>query len=120
MRAFVTFNFIWKIINFFQFLSEGSGKLVFIKNSLTAKRVKDLERKVSETTCIELTISKKKWCILFAYKPPKQNNVLFFQEISNSLNQVINKYENVLLVDDLYFSLPKPLQSFLGQKKRKL
>ena len=51
------------------------------------------------------SISKKKWCILFAYKPPKQSNVLFFQEISNSLNQVVNKYENIFLAVDLNIGL---------------
>ena len=35
------------------------GKPVFVKNGLIAKRVKDLETKVSETIRIELTISKK-------------------------------------------------------------
>ena len=40
--------------------SKGGGELVFIKNVRIAKRVKDLETKVSETICAELTISKKK------------------------------------------------------------
>ena len=43
--------------------SKGGGKLVFVKNGLNAKRVEDLETKVSETIHIELTITKKKWCI---------------------------------------------------------
>ena len=81
------------------------GKLVFVKSGLIAKRVKDLETIVSETICIELTITKKKWCILFAYKPPKQNNASFFQEISNSLNQLVNKYENIFLAGDLNIDL---------------
>ena len=85
--------------------SKGGGKLVFLKNGLIAERVKDLETKVSETICIELTISKKKRCILFVYTPPKQKNVLFFQEISNSLNQLVNKYENVFLADALNIDL---------------
>ena len=85
--------------------SKRGGKLVFVKNGFIAKRVKDLETKVSETICIELTISKKKWCILFPYKPPKQNSVLFFQEISNSLNQLVNKYENIFLAGDLNIDL---------------
>ena len=46
--------------------SKSGSKLVFVKNGLTAKRVKDLETKVSETICIELTTTKKMWCILFA------------------------------------------------------
>ena len=42
--------------------SKGFGKLISVKNGLIAKRVKDLETKVSET---KLTIRKKRWCILF-------------------------------------------------------
>ena len=29
-------------------------------------------------------ISKKKWCALFAYRPPKQNKTLIFEEIPSS------------------------------------
>ena len=67
--------------------------------------IKDIETKVSDTICIELTITKKKWCILFAYKPPKQHNVSFFQEISNSLNQGVKRYENIFLAADLNIDL---------------
>ena len=42
---------------------------------------------------------------VFAYKPPKQNNVSFFQEISNSLHEVVNKYENIFLASDLNIDL---------------
>ena len=85
--------------------SKGGGKMVFIKNGLIVKRIKDLETKISETICIELTIAKKKWCIIFGYKPPKQNNALFFQELTNSLNLVVNKYENIILAGDFNINL---------------
>ena len=41
--------------------SKRGGKLDFVKNSVIAKRVKDLETKVSGTVCIELTISNFKF-----------------------------------------------------------
>ena len=44
--------------------SKDGVKLVFVKNDPIANRVKDLETKASETIYIELTITKKKWCIL--------------------------------------------------------
>ena len=69
------------------------------------KESKIQKKKVSETIYIELTITKKKWCILFAYTPPKQNNISFFQEISNSLNQAVNKCENIFLAVDLNINL---------------
>ena len=40
-----------------------------------------------ETICIEITIAKKKWCILFAYCPPNFSKTEFFEEISVTLNK---------------------------------
>ena len=41
----------------------------------------------------------RKWCILFAYRPP-QNNTLktFFQEINLSLSTIVNTYDNIMLI----------------------
>ena len=50
--------------------SKGGGKNVYIRQGLISKRLSKFESKGIETICIELTISKKKWCILFAYRPP--------------------------------------------------
>ena len=50
--------------------SKGGGKIVYVRQGLITKRLKNFESKTIETICIELTISKKKWCILFAYRPP--------------------------------------------------
>ena len=66
----------------------GGGKMVFVRNDIIAKRLESLEGKESETICIEFTISKKKWCTTFAYRPPKNDNkVIFFNELNLSLNQ---------------------------------
>ena len=47
--------------------------------------------------CIEVTISKKKWCIIFASRPPQNDNKeMFFNELSLSLNQCVNKYDNIM------------------------
>ena len=48
-----------------------------------AKRLANLEENTSETICIEVTISKKKWCIIFVYRPPHLNNKkVFFSELT--------------------------------------
>ena len=47
--------------------------------------------KNAETICLELTIVKKKWCILLAYRPPNTDKEEFFDETSVSLN--ILKYQ---------------------------
>ena len=52
--------------------------------------------------CLEVIISKKKWCITFAYRPPynsKKNG--FFKQVNKSLSNIKRKYENVIVVGDL-------------------
>ena len=73
---------------------------MFIRQGLNTRRLLKFETKVSETICIELTISKKKWCILFAYRPPQNNNLkTFFEEINLSLSTIVNEYDNMLTGD---------------------
>ena len=82
--------------------------MVYVKQGIIAKRLENLETKFSETICIELTISKKKWCALFAYRPPKQNKTLFFEEISSSLSHIVNKYDNYVTGGDLNINMLDP------------
>ena len=43
--------------------------------------MESLEGKKSKTISIEVTISKKKWCIAFAYRSPQNDSkVMFFNE----------------------------------------
>ena len=43
---------------------------------------------------------KKKLCILFAYRPPQNNNLkTFFEEINLSLSTIVNEYDNMLTGD---------------------
>ena len=74
--------------------SKWGGKLICVKQGIIAKRLENLETKFSETVGIELTISKKKWCSLFAYRPRKENKTLFFEEVSSSLSHTVNKYDS--------------------------
>ena len=65
--------------------------MVYIRDGIIAKRLKYLEGKHSETICPELTVSKKKWCITFAYRPPSNDNkAIFFNELTSSLSQITN------------------------------
>ena len=51
---------------------------------------------------LELTISNKKWLLVFVYRPPNNaNKQLFFNEITESLSKAVNNYENILLMGDL-------------------
>ena len=61
----------------------GRVKIVCIRQGLITRRLPKFETKMSETICVDLTSSKKKWCILFAYRPPQNNNLkTFFEEIN--------------------------------------
>ena len=49
-----------------------------------------------------MTISKKKWCILFAFRPPQNNSLkTFFEEINLSLSTIVNEYDNIMLIGNL-------------------
>ena len=52
--------------------------MVFVRNGIIVKRLESLEGKESETIFIEVTISKKKWCIILAYRPPQNDNKVTF------------------------------------------
>ena len=74
--------------------------MVFIGKELLAERIEDFETKSTETICIELLIAKRKWCIMFTYRPPKYDKKVFFQESSKAISQEINKY-NILVAGEL-------------------
>ena len=88
--------------------SKGGGKLVYVKQGIIAKRLENVETTFSETICIEVTISKKKWCALFAYRLPKQNKTLFFKEILSSLSHIVNMHENYIIAGDLKITMLDP------------
>ena len=58
--------------------SSGGGKIVYICNGILAKRLTIYETQNKESICVEITIKKRKWGILFAYRPPNNNNLKLF------------------------------------------
>ena len=69
----------------------GGGKLVFIKEGLICSRLTNFETPNAETIALELTLSKRKWFIIFAYRPESIDRTLFFDEINVTLSKAINK-----------------------------
>ena len=51
--------------------SKGGGKIVYVQEGTVANRLSHCESLSIESVCIELTISKRKWRILFAYRTSK-------------------------------------------------
>ena len=56
---------------------------MFIGQESIPRRLPKFKTKVSKTICVEVTISRKKWCIIFAYIPGKNNNLKTFPEEIN-------------------------------------
>ena len=78
------------------------------KRRIHCKTLVNLEKNTSGTICIEVTISIKKWCIIFVSRPPHSNNKkVFFSELSTSLNQATNKYDNIIVIGDLNIDTQK-------------
>ena len=72
------------------------------------KRIPKFETKKAENICIEITIAKKKWCILFAYRPPNFSKTEFFEEINGTLNKALNEYDNLLLAGHFNINTLRP------------
>lgn len=70
-------------------------KKVCFRDWLIAK-LTELEPKTTKTICLEITVSKVKWCVVFICQPPKQREE-FFSEIFVSLNKIMNTSENALI-----------------------
>ena len=76
--------------------------MVYIRDGIIAKRLENLEGKRSETICLELTISKKKWDITFAYRSPSNDNkAIFFNELTTFLSQITNLFDYFVVMGDL-------------------
>ena len=63
----------------------GEGKIVYVRNGIIAKRIKHFKEGFGETFCLEFTLSKKKWCVLFVYRSPQNNSKALFVMKSASL-----------------------------------
>ena len=80
----------------------GGGKVVYVKEGLIVNRIKEFETNKSETICLELTISNKKWFIMYAYRPLNETNKkVCFDELDETLDKAVNRYDNIFIAGDL-------------------
>ena len=77
----------------------GCGKVVFVKEGLIVNRIKEFETNKSETICLKLTISNKKWLCMHTVCPMKQTN--FFDELNETVERAVNKYDNIFIAGDM-------------------
>ena len=88
--------------------SGGVGKRVVLPEGIVAKRLSHWESLSTESFCIERNIFKRKWCELFAYRPPSFNKGEFFNKISNTFNKALKGCDNIIFADDLNIELLDP------------
>ena len=85
--------------------SNGGGKLVYLREGFIVKRIPKFETEKVETICIEITIAKKKRCILFPYRLPNFSKTEFFEEISVTFKKALFKYDSYLLAEYLNINI---------------
>ena len=85
--------------------AHGGGLMTFVRSDLPFKRRKDLECEEVETICYELSMSKRKWCILGAYRPPSMNNQNFESDLTKYLDKMFINYDNIICIGDLNYDL---------------
>ena len=85
--------------------AHGGGLMTFVRSDLPFKRRKDLECEEVETICYELSMSKRKWCIMGAYRPPSMKNQNFESDLTKYLDKMLINYENLICIGDLNYDL---------------
>ena len=81
--------------------SFGGGLMTFIKSDIPSRRREQFESTHIEMTCVEITISKRKWAVISVYRPPRSSINTFFSELTKFLDIIIDNYDNLLILGDL-------------------
>ena len=84
------------------------GLMTFIRSDIPSVRREELESPSIEMTCIEITLSRRKWAIISLYRPQRTGTNVFLSELTDSLDVVINRYDNILILGDLNIDLMDP------------
>ena len=79
----------------------GGGILTFVKNGLLPKHIPDLESNIIEILPLEIRIDKSKWIVLNVYRPPTSNIQSFIDELSNTLDKSLSKYDSIIVMGDI-------------------
>ena len=87
--------------------AHGGGLMAHIRADLPFKRRKDLESDEVESICFELSMKKRKWGIIGAYRQPSMKNQTFETDITKCLDKMFIHYENIICLGDLNYDLLK-------------
>ena len=73
-----------------------------------------METTQAETICLEVVVNKRKWFIMFAYRPESINRTTFFDEVAITLATAVTQYDNILLAGDLNVDMDIPADDAKG------
>ena len=81
--------------------ANGGGLLVYVKNSITSKRINNLEDSQIENICLEINLKHQKWFLVATYNPPNSSNECFQNSIIKIVDKASLNYENFVIIGDL-------------------
>jgi exonuclease III len=81
--------------------NSGGGLLIYIKKGTPTKRLQKLEPLGIESIFIEINIKTQKWCIINVYRSEDIKVDDFLSILSKSLDQVLDIYENIMIIGDM-------------------
>ena len=79
----------------------GGGLMLYARKGVVCNRLTLYETTSLELLCSELIVCKKKWIIFSVFRPPDSNLDGFFANLSVSLNQALDRYDNVIVMGDI-------------------
>lgn len=80
----------------------GGGLIVFVRKGIPCERRPKFEPDGLEIVCMEISIGKRKWLVTSLYRSPVYSNLKeFFKELTQSLDKIVEKYDNILLLGDI-------------------
>ena len=81
--------------------NNGGGLLVYIKKGIPCKRLRKFESDAIETVVVEIHLGSKKWCIVTIYRNEDVNPATFLENLSTSLDRILDEHENVIIIGDI-------------------
>ena len=85
--------------------AHGGGLMAFVRADLPVRRRKDLESKGLENVCFEFILDKRKWAILFVYRPPSMPDGEFERNITTTLDKLLINFDHIMLIGDLNYDM---------------
>ena len=86
----------------------GGGLMAFIRSDIPSVRREELESPSIEMTCIESTFRRENWQSYCCTGLKETSTNVSLLELTGSLDVIINRYDNILILGDLNIDLMDP------------